>query len=348
MEKTSRRDFLKSLLGAGVAMALPGDLLAMAPDRVKYKQPRKFSYDAKGLPTVILGKTGVEIPRIVLGLGSRFCHMDSDQEAWEMLNYALDRGLYYWDTAHAYDNTIAAPPGKTRSPRLVVSEERMGPVVNKRRKEIFLSTKVTARDPDAAMREIELSLKRLQTDRLDMLKIHSVESMEDVEQMSRKGHLIDILHRLKEEGLTRFIGFSGHASDVALAAMADRGDFDSMLIAMNHWAAKQGFRRQELAVPAGKKQGMGVLLMKAVRPRETVPGLEATDLVRYALSLPGPDALVLGMDSLKVVDSNLEILRNFVPLGPEKMEQMAQQLAPFYRHENLPWMQPGYRDGHWG
>ncbi|MBV5348700.1 aldo/keto reductase, partial [bacterium] len=101
------------------------------------------------------GKTGVRVPRIVCGLGSRFCHLDDDDEAQRLLNYTLDNGLYYWDTAYAYDNTIGVPPGKKRSSRLVTSEERLGPAVKARRNEIFLSTKVTSRDPNVAMRQIE-------------------------------------------------------------------------------------------------------------------------------------------------------------------------------------------------
>jgi len=65
------------------------------------------------------------------------------------------------------------------------------------------------------------------------------------------------------------------------------------------------------------------------------------------LSLKGPDGIVLGMDSLEVVKSNLEILRNFKPMDETKMKEMAMQLTPFYNHENLPWMQQGYCDGNW-
>jgi hypothetical protein len=92
---------------------------------------------------------------------------------------------------------------------------------------------------------------------------------------------------------------------------------------------------------------MGVMMMKAIRPRETVKTLDPQDLVKYALSLQGPDGLVLGMDSLAVVRSNLDILRNFTPMSEEKMKEMAWQLSPFYHHKNLPWMQPGYCDGNW-
>lgn len=342
----SRRDFIKGAIGAGLMVSGAG-VLPSCSILPPTKKPG-ISYDPKGLPTVEFGSTGVPVPRILCGLGSRFCHMDSDDQAHQMLHYALDHGLYYFDTAWAYDNTIGLPPGKARSPRHIISEERMGPVVKERRNEIFLSTKVTSRDPDEAKRQIETSLKRLQTDHLDQLMIHDVTTMEDVNKLSEKGNLIDILHRLREEGLTRFIGYSGHTNADAMAAMVDRGDFNTMLIAMNHWdASKNPQNRQELAIPKAKVKGMGVILMKVVRPRETVAGLDPRDLIKYALSLKGPDVIVVGLDSIEVIDSNLEILRNFEPLNEIRMKELAMQLTPFYESNELPWMQPGYKDGLW-
>ena len=334
-----RRFFLKTAAGAGLALA--GTNLFASGNEGE----RNDGYDAKGLPTTMFGSTGVRIPRILLGLGSRFCHMDSDEEAYEMLHFALDNGFYYWDTAHTYDNTIALPPWKTKPKELVISEVRVGEVVKTRRREIFLSTKVQAREPAEAMKQIELSLKRLNTDRLDMLKIHGVETMDEVNQMSRKGDLIDLVMRMKEEKVTRFIGFSCHSSAEAAKEMIARAPFDSMILAANHY--DPGQKRQETVFPAAKDKKMGIILMKAVRPRETVAGLQAADLVKYALSLDGPDAVVVGMDSVDVVKSNLAILRNFQKLPPEKMREMAFRLAPFYRHENLAWMQKGYTDGNW-
>jgi hypothetical protein len=90
---------------------------------------------------------------------------------------------------------------------------------------------------------------------------------------------------------------------------------------MNHWnETSNPQQRQELAVPVAKGKGMGVMLMKVVRPRETVPGLLPKDLVRYALSLQGPNGLVLGMDSMDIVKSNLEILRTFIPMNENEMK----------------------------
>ena len=334
-----RRDFLKTTVGASLALAST-NLYASGSTSGNVND-----YDPKGLPTTMFGSTGVRIPRIVLGLGSRFCHMKKVEDAHEMLNYALDNGFYYWDTAHVYDNTVAPPLGGSKSSEMIISEERMGEVVKNRRKEIFLSTKVSAREPSEAMKQIELSLKRLQTDKLDMLKIHNVASLKDIDEMSKKGHLIDILLKMKEQGVTRFIGFSGHGND--LQEMPNRAPFDSMLIAMNHYTPRQNTKHEETTIPAAKRKKMGILLMKAVRPKETIEGLNAPDLVRYALSLDGPDAVAVGMDSVDVVKSNLEILNNFKKLSPEKMKELAFHLAPFYRHENLPWMQKGYHDGNW-
>lgn len=322
----SRRDFIKGTIGAGLALG-GGGLLAGCN-----------GYDPNGLPTVVLGKTGVRIPRIAIGLGSRFCNIRDAGEAFSMLEYALDNGLYYWDTAFIYENRKNG----------VNSEERIGQVAKNRRDEIFLSTKVTSRDPDEAMKQIELSLKRLQTDRLDMLKIHDIHSMEDVAKISEKGNLIEIVSKLKEQKVTRFIGFSGHADADAMKAVAERGDFDAMLIALNHWDFENNpQKRQELAIPVALDKELGVMLMKAVRPRENNPAFKAGDLIRFALSLEGPAGVTLGMDSLEVVKSNLEILRNFHPMNSQEIKVMSASLKPFFNHKNIPWMKTGYCDGKW-
>jgi predicted aldo/keto reductase-like oxidoreductase len=329
----SRRKFIRNTLGTGLVLAGSG---LLPPWAMANSKSPKTKYDAKGLPTVVLGKTGVHIPRIACGLGSRFCNIEKTDDAVRLLNYALDNGLYYWDTAWAYENTKLG----------ITSEERIGEVVKSRRDEIFLSTKVTSRDPDEAMRQIETSLKRLKTDHLDMLKIHDVQTPLDVDAISARGGLIDILTRMKEQGVTRFIGFSGHTEAAALKLMAEKGIFDSMLMAMNHYGGNKE-QRLEQAIPAAKSQGMGVMLMKVIRSRETDKELDPKDLIRYALSLSGPDGIILGMDSLDVVNSNLEILRNFKPMEETRMKEIALRLTPFYNHQNLPWMAPGYHDGNW-
>ena len=334
-KKITRRDLIKGTIGAG--MLLAGSQMAQAIALIE-KSTGKTSYNAKGLPTTILGKTGVRIPRIAVGLGSRFCNLEKDEDAFKVLNHALDNGLYYWDTACDYENKKLG----------FTSEGRIGEVLKTRRKEVFICTKVDSRDPDEAKRQIERSLKRLQTDHLDILKIHDVKSVEDVAKVSEKGKLIDIVHQMKEQGVARFIGFSGHANAEALKSMADRGDFDTMLMALNHYnQSKNPQPRQALVLPAAKAKGLGVMVMKTVRPRENIKNLDPNELVRYALSLSGPDGILLGMESVAVIDSNLKTLRTFKPLEEQRMKELALDLSPFYRHENLPWMKFGYRDGKW-
>lgn len=329
----TRRKFIKSTLSAGAVVAATQLGLSGCSDIKSRKN--KNNYDPKGLPAVLLGSTGVKIPRMAIGLGSRFLTIKTLDEAVEMCNYALDNGLYYWDTAHTYINNATG----------AVSEERLGHIIKDRRKEIFLSTKIAARDTEEAKKQIELSLKRLQTDHLDIMKIHSVESPEDVKEICKKDGLMDLLSKMKEEGVTRFIGFSGHGSAEALKMMVDTGRFDTMLFAMNHYAGAREDRQG--TVPEARKKGMGVMLMKAIRPKETIEGIEASDLVRFALSLDGPDGIAVGMDSKKVVDSNLELLRNFHPMNEEEKSLYAMKLSPYFRHENLEWMKTTYRDGHW-
>jgi uncharacterized protein len=330
----SRRSFLKSTLSAGVAIA--GSQLAFSdePGPERRTGAVKNQYDPKGLPTAVLGKTGVVVPRIAIGLGSRFLNIKTLDEALEMCSYALDNGLYYWDTAHSYENTETG----------AISEERLGHIVKNRRNEIFLSTKIEERDPDKAKAQVELSLKRLQTDHLDMLKIHAVESMDEVTRICMKGGVLDLVSKLKDEGVTRFIGFSGHGNAQALLAMVETGRFDSMLFAMNHYDGNKE-NRQGTLIPAAKERGMGIMLMKTIRPKETIKGLEPAQLVRFALSLEGPTGIAVGMDSKKVVDSNLNLLRNFKPMNTEEKQRYAIMLSPFFRHENLEWMKRGYHDG---
>lgn len=331
-----RREFLEKLgtyaALAGLSASAGAGILATettASAEPCLRRNKRSRYDAKGLPTVVLGRTGAVVPKMVLGLGSRFCHIDTDEEAWEMLNFALDNGLYYWDTAHAYDNSLALPKGKPKPTNKVYSEIRIAEVLKTRRKEVYLSTKVSARNPDEALAEIEDSLKRLGTDHLEELKIHSVNSLEDVEEMSRPGHLIDIVRRMKDEKVCDHIGFSCHADAYAAKAMCDRGDFDTMLIAMNQWDASHYSNREGIAIPAAKAQRMGVMLMKLVRPKENRAGIDIPTLIKYAMSLDGPDAVCIGMDSHAIVQSNLDILRNFKKYSAAEMKQLAEALGPF-------------------
>ena len=321
-QKMTRRQFIVETALTTASIGVAGRALA----------GKQSPYDAKGLPTRELGKTGVRVPFIVIGTGSRWCSVKDEDEALRILTYALDHGLYYWDTASTYRGEN------------FFSEERIGKILKDRRKRVFLSTKVRERDPDKAKVQIETSLKRLQIDRLDLLQIHRIQSPEDVEDIGKKGGVYDIVRSFKEQGVCRFIGFTGHSDAEAMKLAAERYEFDTMLIALNHYQ-KGNEKFEEHAVPFAAQKGMGVLAMKVIRPREKNKNLKATDLIRYALSLKHVNAAVIGTDSLTVLKQNIELIKNFKPLSDPEMERLRVALAPFYRHEGLEWMHPAYEDG---
>ena len=315
----NRRDFIKttSAVTAGVILA-PTIACSSSP------------YDSKGLPTTILGKTGIRIPIMVMGLGSRFMAIEEDK-GLEVLETALNNGLYYWDTAAIYKNDMQ------------FSEERIGKILKSVRDRVFLSTKVSERNADEAKRTIESSLKKLQTDYINLYQIHSITTEEEVKQFGAKDGVLPVLQKYKEQGVIRHIGFTGHTSASAMKLAAEMYDFDTMLIALNHQQKDQSFEEQP--VPFAASKGMGVLAMKVIRPRETVNGLSPDDLIKYALSLKGVTAAVIGTDSVEVLKKNIETIKNFKPLSDERMKELHVALDPFYKSKKLPWMQAGYFDG---
>jgi len=321
--KLNRRDFIKTSLTAALAVnSLSCESL--------FK--KKNVYDSKGLPTRILGKTGIKVPLIVIGGGSRFCNVTDPEKSMEILTHALDNGLYYWDTAHSYVYNG------------VVAEKRYGLILKDRRDEVFLSTKFGERTYDGAMRQFEESLKRLQTDHVDLLQIHLITSLEDVDKIGAENGALKALIKLKQEKATRFIGFSGHLSAEAMAEAARRYDFDTMLIALNHYSdGKENFEKK--AIPEAAKKNMGILVMKVIRPKETVPDINTDDLIHYALNLEHVSAAVIGTDGMDVLKKNIQLLKNFKPMSAQKMQQMTSHLKPFFESKSLEWMNPGYTDG---
>lgn len=319
----TRRGFIKTT-SAAAAGAILAPVVACSTS----------PYDSKGLPTVIFGKTGARIPLLVFGTGSRFMTA-TEEDGLELLEFALDNGLYYWDTAAIYKNDQE------------FSEERLGKILKHRRKEVFLATKVSERNADDAKRTIEASLKRLQTDYIDLYQIHSVINEDEVRKFGDKDGVLPVLQKYKEEGVIGHIGFTGHTSASAMKLAAEMYDFETMLIALNH-QQKGNEAFEESPVPFAAQKGMGVLAMKVIRPRETVNGLNPTDLVKYALTLEGFTAVNIGMETKEVMKKNIEIVKNFKPLSSEIMKELHVQLSPFYKSNQLPWMQPGYFDGmHW-
>jgi len=321
--KITRREFVQTTaLGAAAVTIVPTTGCSSTSP-----------YDSKGLPTVKLGSTGVRVPVMGFGCGSRWMSVQDDDKALQMLEYAIDQGLYYWDTAASYGND------------LISSEERVGKILKNHRSKVFMVSKTGDRGAEEAKKSVERSLNRLQTDHLDLMHIHALASVEDAEQLGEKGNVLEVLQQYKSEGVLKHIGFTGHASAEGMKRAAELYDFDVMMMALNHQSTDGTQKFEELPAPFAKKKGMGVVAMKVIRPRETVDGLDPSDLVRYALTLEDFHMINVGIDSMDVLKSNLEIIKGFKPLDTQKMEKLRLALQPFYKGKNVAWMESSYVDG---
>ncbi|MGW8315000.1 MAG: aldo/keto reductase [Bacteroidales bacterium] len=323
-EKITRRRFVQTGAAATAALAISPAISCSG---------QRSPYDSKGLPTVKLGGTGEEVPLMGFGCGSRWMSVEEDDKALEMLVYALENGLYYWDTAASYGNERLS------------SEERIGKILKQYRDRVFMVSKTEDRDADAAKRSIERTLDRLQTDHLNMMHVHSINSVEDAEQLGDKGKVLEVLHRYQDEGIIKHIGFTGHTTAAGMKRAAELYDFEVMMMALNHQVADGSENFEGLPAPYAMNKGMGVVAMKVIRPRETVEGLDAGDLIRYALTLKDFHMINVGIDNLDLLKANIETLRNFRPLDDQKMKEIRMALQPFYQGKNLAWMRHGYRDG---
>jgi uncharacterized protein len=268
----------------------------------------------EAIPRRQLGKTGVMVSQLAFGGGSRFIQYKTDEEAIRVLNWAIDHGINYLDTAHSYGDGV--------------SETRYGMVMKERRKEVFLVTKIEARDAESFQREFDLSLRRLQTDHVDLLHIHGLGKMDDVDVIGKAGGVYEVLSRLKSQKGTRFIGFTSHTDGQAAKVAIERFDFDCCMMQLN--ASKAG-DFEDVALPAARKKKMGIVAMKATAQEKLLgngsgkAGIQ--ELLRYSLSLPVA-AVNIGMPSFENVQQNVEIARNFVPLSSKEILELQEKLAP--------------------
>jgi len=293
---------------------------------------------AAGLPTRPFGKTGMRVPILGFGSGSRFLMFQEEDQALEALDRALGLGITYIDTAHAYGD------GK--------SEERIGLLMPDRRKDVILATKIPGRKADEARRQIELSLKRLRTDRLDVLHIHALAGAEDLARIEAPDGVLKALYEARDQKITRAIGITCHADPAALKTALERHDFDCTQMALNAAMARMAEGRggmkaapmpgggfEELALPVAVRKGMGVIAMKVFGQDQLVGAAPIEPLLAYALSLPVSLAS-LGMPKLEFLGRNAELARTFQPMSGAERRRLTDSIAAgrkvsmaeFFRH----------------
>lgn len=275
-------------------------------------------------PTRSFGRTGLKVPIIGFGSGSRFLMYAQDEDAIKALNRAIDLGITYIDTAHAYGN------GK--------SELRIGHVMVSRRKEVILATKIPGRTADLARRQIELSLKRLQTDHLDVLHIHDLKGSADVAAIEARGGVLEALYEARSQKITRAIGITCHAHPTALRTLLERHDFDCTQMALNAGLARmadlptgmkattadeESFER--LALPVAIRKHMGIIAMKVFAQEQLLGTAPVEKLLAYTLSLPISLASV-GMPRPEFIEQNALFARNFKPMSERQRRKLTESI----------------------
>jgi len=315
-DRLSRRQFLAGGAGAAAFAAATDDT-------------------SKPIPTRKLGRTGAQVTILAMGCGSRLLSYEQEDEAVAALNLALDLGVRYLDTAYGYGN------GK--------SETWVGQVMKSRRKGVWLATKINVRDPNEAQRILEASMKRLQTDHVDLIHIHSLLNDDDLAKVEAKGGVLDVLYKLRDQKVTRFVGMTSHTNPATLKTAIERHDLDCVQMALN--AALQGMADgkdaagkskmmlnpamktsfEHVALPAARKKNLGILAMKVMGQEELLgPGAGKGDpakLFQYTLSVPGVAAAVVGMPKLEFVRQNTAWARAFKPMPKGEMKDYSERLS---------------------
>lgn len=319
----SRREFLENI---GLGAAASTSLLLLKD--VAHAHTGNDQPPAAPLPARTLGRTGAKVSILAFGCGSRFL-MYKDEESSGILNRAIDLGITYLDTAYAYGD------GE--------SETRVGRVVATRRKDVWLATKIPDRTRDGFLRRFEASLKRLQTDHVDLVHIHSVGQADDLAKIEAPDGALKGLMEAREQKMARFAGMTSHTNGEVMAKAIERHDLDCVQMALN--ASRNG-RFEELALPAANKKNLGVIAMK-VTGQEFLVGegagkADMNSLLRYSMSLPVTTAVV-GMPHPEMLVHNVETARNFSALSDPEKERLRQQLNP--SREGLEKRLVGHLDG---
>jgi aryl-alcohol dehydrogenase-like predicted oxidoreductase len=303
----SRREFLESAALGGLAV---NTLMGAEIDK------------KTGMPTRILGRTGARVSSLAFGCGSRFLSgYKSEEEATACLNKVIDLGITYLDTAYGYGN------GE--------SETKVGHVMKTRRKEVWLATKIPDRTYDAAMKRVEESLKRLQSNP-DLIHMHALMTAEELKTAESDNGVIKALYKLRDQKVCRAIGVTCHGNPALLKQALEHNDFDCTQMALN--AAKVGnvfgkategysgtFEQLALPVALGKK--MGVTAMKIFAQERLNGKAPVEKLISYSMSLPVA-ATVIGMPQISHLEENVRIAKAFKPLSREEMDRLNKEMLP--------------------
>jgi len=313
-----RRDFIKASL-AGSAVISLSTLLSCS----------QF-VNVKPVPKRKLGKTGEMLS--VIGFGGILVRDEEQSNANDAVAKAFDRGINYYDVAPSYGN----------------AEEKLGPALKPYRGRSFLACKTQERTKEGAEKELNESLKTLETDHVDLYQLHALTTINDVETAFGPGGAMEVFVKAKKEGKTRFLGFSAHSENAALLAM-EKFDFDTILFPINFAAWLQGNFGPRVVEKAKEKE-MGILALKGLAYSRRKEGeerkykkcwynpiaLEDNTLAGMALRFTFAQGVTAAIPPGEPLffPAALDIATNIIPVTPaeqEKLLETAKSLDPIFK-----------------
>jgi predicted aldo/keto reductase-like oxidoreductase len=317
----TRRNVLTTLFGGMVAMAARGaqKQAGGAPQGSVPTGKYKIPSGAKA-QTRELGRTGERVS--IVGVGGYHLGLAGEKESLRIVRRALDHGMNFLDNCWDYNE------GR--------SEERMGKALRDGyRKKAFLMTKLDGRTAQSTRDQLEQSLKRLQTDLIDLVQIHEVIRDDDPERCFAKGGTIEALLAAKQAGKLRYIGFTGHKDPrihrhMLEVAKQNGFRFDTVQMPVNVLDAHYRSFAQEV-IPAALEQGTAVLGMKSMAAGLILESgaASAVECLRYAMSVPGVSVTITGCDSEGVLEQALWLATTFKPMDDDERQKLLARTAPY-------------------
>jgi uncharacterized protein len=331
VESNDRRVFLKSLAGltAGIMLPITGKTLTqnLGITKPNESQPEK---DRLGdlLPQRKFGNTGTSVT--MLGLGGAHIANMSEKEAQKTIETALEGGVRFFDNAESYGSGLA--------------ERRYGMFLTPKYRDLaFIQSKSTARDGSTAMAHLEGTLKRMNTDFLDLWFIHAVGSPNDVDNRIKNG-VLDVVLEAQKSGKVKYVGFSGHADYRAHLRMLERTDkLQVCQMPINAFDPNyKSFINNVL--PKLLEKGMAPIAMKTLanggffggtshfshgdKPKIVPNALSVEEALYFSWSLP-ISVLVTGADHAEMLKEKIDLARKFKAFDEKKRMQLVDKVAGF-------------------
>lgn len=301
----------------------PAELKEPAAEKgpVAEKKPAGIDKGALGsIPRRPLGDTGINTS--LLGLGGAFtiARPGRADDAAEIIRRAVDLGVNYIDTAPTYQE----------------SETNIGLALGHDRGKVILASKTLDRTYDGTMRLFERSLARLKTDYLDIYQLHGVHTREELNSILAPGGALKAVERLKDEGLIRHIGITGHKSPEILRQALEEYHFDCLLLTLNAGDIYYESFQKGL-VCAAQERDIGIIAMKVAAYGRIFREGGITSMEQalgYVLSLPVSCAII-GISKLEELEENINIVKDFAPYTRQQMDQVERLVGSYWQDVNF-------------